>query len=115
MFAYKANKYAPNLAVEVIFFKQMNMTKRMIPELSPDEVRFQSLLRRMENKTISRNQAIVIVGGEKRLDRLMQEGTIRSNKPAGSSNRQWRINAADCYRCVKPKGFATARRAVATA
>lgn len=71
--------------------------------LSPDEVRFRSLLIMMEDETISYRNASKIVGGNKRLVNLMTNGVIRAFKPDGGLNRTWRINAADCYRNVKPR------------
>lgn len=70
--------------------------------LSPDEDKFKSLLVIMENETMSYRSASKIVGQVK-LDKLMEEGVIRSYKPDGESNRKWRINAADCYRHVRPR------------
>lgn len=70
--------------------------------LRPDEIRFKSLLITMENYSISFRQAVKIVGGIVRLQTLMEDGKIRGVKPSGSSNNKWRINAADCYRNVKP-------------
>lgn len=72
-------------------------------ELSPDEVRFQSLLLLMRDRTVSFRDAVIIVGGKMRLEQLMIEGEIRGYKPSGKSNRSWRINAADCYKHVKPR------------
>ena len=71
--------------------------------LSPDEVRFRSLLIVMENQTMSYREAVKIVGGQVRLQRLMENDKIRYYKPEGSSNTKWRINAADCYRNVRPR------------
>lgn len=88
------------------------MKTKDLKEMSPDEIRFRSLVRRMEKRTVSHNFAVLIVGGEKRLERLMSDGSIRCYKPEGSANRQWQINAADCFRFVKPKGFATRAKAV---
>lgn len=76
--------------------------KKVTFDMSPDEVRFKSLLIRMQNESVSARTAIKIVGGKSRLERLMKEGTIRYNKPEGALNRQWEINMADCLRCVKP-------------
>lgn len=78
------------------------MRKPITFKQSTDEVRYKSLLLRMEKQTFSSAQAIKIVGGKKRLWRFIGEGTIRAVKPEGATNRQWRINAADCLRCVKP-------------
>lgn len=72
-------------------------------DLSPDEVRFRSLLILMRDKTVSYRDAMMIVGGKVRLEQLMIDGKIRGFKPAGNSNRCWRINAADCYAHVKPR------------
>jgi len=79
--------------------------KEEVPKngLSPDEVRFKSLLIAMRNKTVSFRQAVVIVGGTVRLTRLIEEGRVRCDKLAGSQNRKWRINAADCYNNVRPR------------
>lgn len=72
-------------------------------ELSPDEVRFQSLLLVMQNETVSYREAVKIVGGKIRLERLMTAGSIRAFKPEGHYTRNWRINAVDCYMNVKPR------------
>lgn len=78
------------------------MRKQITFKQSTYEVRYKSLLLRMEKQTFSSAQAIKIVGGKKRLEKFIVQGTIRAVKPEGASNRQWRINAADCLRCVKP-------------
>lgn len=66
--------------------------------MSPDEIRFRSLLIAMENKTISFRAARIIVGGEARLTRLMESGKIRYEK-----KHNYIINAADCYRNIRPR------------
>lgn len=71
--------------------------------LTPDEVRYKSLLLFYEDKFVSYRSAVKIVGGEIKLKRLMEDGSIRCDKPDGASNRKWRINAADCYRHIKPR------------
>lgn len=71
--------------------------------LSPDEVRFKSLLLMMERKSLSYREAVKIVGGDVTLKRFIENGEIRCDKPDGSPNRKWRINAADCYRHIKPR------------
>lgn len=72
-------------------------------ELSPDEIRYNSLLIAMENQYISMRDAIKIVGGYKRLNLLIETNKIRGIKPEGARNRRWQINASDCYRNVRPR------------
>jgi len=43
-----------------------------------------------------------IVGGEKRLMRLMAEEKIHGYKPDGAPNSQWQINAVEVLSNVKP-------------
>lgn len=66
--------------------------------MSPDEIRYKSLLIAMENKTVSFRTATIIVGGEVRLTRLMESGKIRYEK-----KHNYIINAADCYRNIRPR------------
>lgn len=84
-------------------FDQVKVVEDTRKPLSPDEVRFQSLLIAMRNKTVSYRQAVIIVGGDVRLKKLMESGVVRCNKPSGTSNKKWRINAADCYNNVRPR------------
>lgn len=64
--------------------------------------KYQSLLRRTERLHVSYRRAVILVGGEKRLERLMLAGRIRYSKPEGSVNTMWRFNFADIIRNVKP-------------
>ena len=57
--------------------------------------KYLSFLRRAEKQDVSWKKAVVFVGGEKRLERLMADGIIRYNKPEGSANTKWRFNLAD--------------------
>ena len=77
--------------------------KKAEPAPSPDEIRYRSLLIAMEHKNISFAFATKIVGGKVRLMSLMESGAIRNTKPDGASNRKWLINAADCYRNIRPR------------
>jgi len=43
-----------------------------------------------------------LVGGKKRLERLMIEEKIRYDKPEGSPNTKWQFNAADVFSNIKP-------------
>lgn len=73
------------------------------PKYSPNEIRFLSLLIAMEKQTVSFRQAQKIVGGLQRLTLLIDSGEIRVDKPEGATNRKWLVNAADCYRNVRPR------------
>lgn len=64
--------------------------------------KYDSLLRRTERLHISFKKAVLFVGGEKRLEALMDEGRVRYFKPEGKSNTMWRFNLADIIKCVKP-------------
>lgn len=64
--------------------------------------KYQSLLRRTERLHVSYRKAVMLVGGEKRLERLMLEEKVRYSKPEGGSNTMWRFNFADIIRNVKP-------------
>lgn len=64
--------------------------------------KYLSLLRRTESLCVSYKKAVKLVGGEKRLERLMLEGKVRYSKPEGSTNTMWRFNLADIIKNVKP-------------
>lgn len=64
--------------------------------------KYHSILRRMEGKFFSWAMAKQIVGGEKRLVRLMEEEKIHGYKPDGAPNSQWQINAVEVLSNVKP-------------
>lgn len=75
-----------------------------MPDIAVDVMaqKYQSLLMRTERLHVSYRRAVVLVGGEKRLERLMLEGRVRYSKPEGSVNTMWRFNFADIIRNVKP-------------
>ena len=64
--------------------------------------KYNSILCRMEGFHFSWAMAKRIVGGEKRLIRLMDEEKIHGYKPDGAPNSQWQINAAEVLANVKP-------------
>lgn len=64
--------------------------------------KYQSLLRRTERIHVSYKKAVKLVGGEKRLERLMLEEKVRYSKPVGNPNTMWRFNLGDIIRNVKP-------------
>ncbi len=64
--------------------------------------KYHSILNRMEGYKFSWAMAKRIVGGEKRLLRLMEEEKIHGFKPEGAPNSQWQINAVEVLANVKP-------------
>lgn len=56
----------------------------------------------MEGLTLSWKIAQKVVGGKKRLERLMLEEKIRYDKPEGAPNTKWQFNASDIFENVKP-------------
>lgn len=77
-----------------------------INAMSPDEIRFKSLVVGTEGFPISQNMAIRIVGGKKRLAQLIQDGAIRylsEPQMTDTANKKHAINFADCIRNTKPR------------
>lgn len=65
--------------------------------------KYRSLVSRFTGLTFSWTMAERLVGGEKRLKRLMQEGKVQYDKPFGAPNTRWMFNAEDIVRNVKPQ------------
>lgn len=64
--------------------------------------KYNSILKRMEGSSFSWDMAKKIVGGEKRLMRLMEEEKVHGFKPDGAPNSRWKINAVEVLANVKP-------------
>ena len=74
------------------------------------EAKLADILAIMDRETFGQRKSASIVGGLKRLMRLMEEGKIRSDKPTNKQNGKWFCNAADVLKyAIKPYGR---RRAV---
>ncbi len=63
--------------------------------------KYRSLLIIAESMYVSQKKAVKLLRGEKRLQRLLDEGRIRYDKPFGSTNTMWRYNLADVIKNVK--------------
>ncbi len=63
--------------------------------------KYRSLLIIAEGMYVSQKKAVKLLRGEKRLQRLIDEGRIRYDKPFGSTNTMWRYNLADVIKNVK--------------
>lgn len=64
--------------------------------------KYQQILVQVSGLTFSWKIAQKLVGGRKRLERLMGEDKIRYDKPFGASNTKWLFNASDVLSNVKP-------------
>lgn len=79
----------------------------MKPHLAPQikDARYHlDLLRMVFNKhqiKFSKREAAKIVGGEYRLERLVEKGEIRMDKPTAKQNGKWFCNGFDVLRNVK--------------
>lgn len=62
------------------------------------EILLDSILDIMSTETFSKDQSAYIVGGEKKLIRLIEAGEIECDKPSNSQNGKWMCNAAQVLR-----------------
>lgn len=68
-----------------------------------DEVHEVVLIRIFNRMTFSKNQAASIVGGQRRLSKLVDKRLIRQSKPNDAQNGKWLCNAWDCIKYAKIK------------
>lgn len=67
------------------------------------EARLADIMAIMDLETFGQRKSAKLVGGLKRLLRLMEEGKIRTDKPTNSQNGKWFCNAADVLKyAIKP-------------
>ena len=66
------------------------------------DILLDNILRIMSEETFSKDKAAYIVGGEKRLCRLIAEGKIEADKPSGSQNGKWYCNAGQVLAHCRP-------------
>lgn len=59
------------------------------------EARLTDILFIMNQETFGQRKSASLVGGLKRLLKLIEEGKIRSDKPTNTQNGKWFCNAAD--------------------
>lgn len=64
--------------------------------------KYLQIITQVEGMTLSWKISQKLVGGKKRLERLMLEEKVRYDKPEGASNTKWLFNAADIFTNVKP-------------
>lgn len=66
------------------------------------DILLDNILRVMSQETFSKDKAAQIVGGEKRLCRLIEEGKIEAEKPSTSQNGKWYVNAGQVLAHCRP-------------
>lgn len=64
--------------------------------------KYESILERTKDMTFSWAMAVKLVGGKKRLERLMLEEKVRYDKPFGAPNTRWQFVACDILSNIKP-------------
>nr|DAT14069.1 MAG TPA: hypothetical protein [Caudoviricetes sp.] len=77
------------------------------------EILLDSILDVMSTETFSKDKAAYIVGGEKKLLRLIEAGEVDSDKPSNSQNGKWRCNASQVLRhcrCTRKKKYKRKRK-----
>ena len=75
------------------------------------EARLENIMLIMSQETFGQRKASMLVGGLKRLERLMVEGKIRWDKPTSTQNGKWFCNAADVLKyAIKPSMRARRRK-----
>lgn len=73
---------------------------------SPTEILLDNIMRVMEGESFCKDRAAYIVGGQKKLERLIEAGEINVDKPSNSQNGKWHCNAAQVLkhcRNMRPK------------
>lgn len=63
-----------------------------------DGIHLANILAAMERLTFGKDVAAQIVGGSKRLERLIASDEVRAVKRCGKQNGKWYCNAADVLR-----------------
>ena len=74
------------------------MAKCLVTAVNPEEIQLENIFRVMANESFCKDTAAKIVGGVKKLERLISEGKIAAEKPTKKQNGKWYCNAADVLR-----------------
>lgn len=64
--------------------------------------KYQSIINLTKGMTFSWAVSVRLVGGKKRLERLMLEGKINYSKSLGAANTKWKFAACDVLSNIKP-------------
>lgn len=74
------------------------MSRFKIQEVNPSEILLENILNMMSEFTFGKNDAMRIVGGQKKLVALIAAGEIEADKPTNAKNGKWFCNAAQVLR-----------------
>lgn len=64
--------------------------------------KYLQIISQVEGMTLSWKISQKLVGGKKRLEKLMMEEKVRYDKPEGAVNTKWLFNAVDIFSNIKP-------------
>lgn len=86
-----------------MIYKVNNNLRSTVLNDNSVEAKLENILAVMNMETFGQRKAAAIVGGLKRLERLMETGKIRWDKPTDTQNGKWFCNAADVLKyAIKP-------------
>jgi len=74
------------------------MGKCLVTAVNPEAIQLENIYRAMANESFCKDKAAKIVGGVKKLERLIESGQISAEKPTKKQNGKWYCNAADVLR-----------------
>ena len=64
--------------------------------------KYLQIISQVKGMTFSWKVSQKLVGGKKRLERLMLEEKVKYDKPEGAPNTKWQFDAADIFANIKP-------------
>ncbi len=74
------------------------MPKQYIKTVDPVRIELENIFRVMEGLNFCKDTAAKIVGGHKKLERLIAAGEITAEKGCNAQNSKWKCNAAQVLR-----------------
>lgn len=74
------------------------MARQIVKDVNPAEIELENIFRVMERLTFCKDVAAHIVGGPKKLERLIAAGEIDAEKGCNAQNSKWKCNAAQVLR-----------------
>ncbi len=74
------------------------MARCLVTSVDPAEIQLENIYRVMERLTFCKDVAASIVGGPKKLEKLIADGKIDADKGCNAQNSKWKCNAAQVLR-----------------
>lgn len=74
------------------------MSRFKVTEVNTSAIMLENILNIMDGFTFGKNDAMRIIGGEKKLKDLIASGEIEASKPTEAQNGKWFCNAAQVLR-----------------